>query len=83
MRLVAAAVFMEWLYGQVGYVRLLGVAHLVCWTPVFLWILARRRSIDRGSLFGKWIVLYLVVAGISLVIDLVDLVRYLAGDGQL
>ena len=30
---VAAAALMGWMYGQVGYVRLLGLAHLVCWTP--------------------------------------------------
>lgn len=30
---VAAALFMEWLYEQVGYVRLLGLAHLLCWGP--------------------------------------------------
>jgi len=83
LSLVAAAVLMEWLYGQVGYVRLLGVAHLVCWTPVYLWILSRRGSIPSGSLFSKWIALYLVVVTISLVIDLVDVIRYLAGDGQL
>ena len=81
--LFAAGLFMEWLYAQVGYVRLLGLAHLVCWTPVYIWVLARRRSIGTKSLFGKWIGLYLVVVTISLVIDLVDLIRYLAGDGQL
>ncbi len=38
--LIAAALFMTWLYSQVGYVRLLGLAHLVCWTPVYF--------VDRG-----------------------------------
>lgn len=80
---VAAAVFMDWLYGQVGYVRLLGLAHLVCWTPAYVWILARRRAIAGGSLFSKYIHAYLIIAGTSLVIDAVDVIRYLLGDGQL
>jgi hypothetical protein len=78
---VAAAAFMTWLYAQVGYVRLLGVAHLVFWTPVYAWVLLHRRTLQREGLFGKYVLLYLVVAGISLVIDLIDLIRYLMGDG--
>lgn len=76
----AAGVFMSWLYGQVGYVRLLGLAHLVFWTPPFVWVLARRRAIGTGSPFGKYAHAYLVVAGISLAIDAIDLIRYVAGD---
>ena len=78
---VAAGVFMTWLYTQVGYVRLLGVAHLVFWTPVYVWVLLHRRTLQSEGLFGKYVLLYLVVAGISLVIDLIDLIRYLLGDG--
>ena len=80
---IAAALFMTWLYSQVGYVRLLGLAHLVCWTPVYLWILARRRAIGGGTLFAKWINAYLSIAGVSLVIDAVDVIRHLVGDGEL
>ena len=80
---VVATILMTWLYGQVGYVRLLGLAHLVGWTPVYLWILARRRAIDGGPLFVKWIHAYLIIASVSLVIDVIDVVRHLAGDGAL
>ena len=76
----AAAVLMTWLFAQLGYVRLLGLAHLVFWTPVYAWILRRRKAIGVHSLFGKYVLFYLVIAGISLVIDVVDLVRYLMGD---
>ena len=81
--LIAAALFMTWLYSQVGYVRLLGLAHLVCWTPVYLWILARRRTIGGGTAFAMWIYAYLSIAGVSLVIDAVDVIRHLVGDGEL
>ena len=63
----AAATLMNWLYAQTGYTRLLGLAHLVFWTPVWVWILRRRRpAIDTGTLFGKYVRVYLVVAGTSL-----------------
>lgn len=74
---------MGWLYEQVGYVRLLGLAHLVCWGPVWLRILSRRRAIGTDSLFGTYVVVYLVIAGASLGIDAVDGVRHLVGDGEL
>ena len=79
----ATALGMDWLYGQVGYVRLLGLAHLIGWTPAYVWVLSRRRTIGGGSLFSKWVSGYLIIAGTSLVIDLVDVVRYLFGDGEL
>ena len=78
-----AAAFMGRLYEQVGYVRLLGLAHLVCWGPVWTWLLTRRRVIGSASVFGKYIHAYLIVAGVSLAIDLLDVVRYIIGDGEL
>jgi hypothetical protein len=80
---VAAGVFMGWLYERVGYVRLLGLAHLLFWGPVWLWLLLRRRAIGTDSLFGKYLLVYLAVAGASLGIDAIDVVRHLAGDGEL
>jgi hypothetical protein len=80
---LVAGVFMGWLYEQVGYVRLLGLAHLLFWGPVWVWILLRRTAIGTGSWFGRYVHAYLVVAGISLAIDTVDVVRHLLGDGEL
>ena len=80
---IASGVFMGWLYGQVGYVRLLGLAHLVCWGPVWIWILSRRRAIGTDTLFGKYVHLYLAIAGASLLIDAIDVIRHLLGDGEL
>ncbi len=80
---ICAGVFMSWLYGVVGYVRLLGVAHLVFWTPALVWVFLRRRAVGTQSVFAKYLLAYLVIAGISLVIDVVDVVRYLIGDGDL
>ncbi len=74
----AAAALMSWLFSRVGYSRLLGVAHLVFWTPVWVWVFATRSDADR-PLLRRYFGLYLLIAGASLVIDLVDLVRYLAG----
>jgi len=80
---VAAGAFMSWLFDQVGYMRLLGLAHLVFWGPAWIWVLTRYRSGSSGGIFRRYLQSYLVIAGISLVIDTVDVVRYLLGDGKI
>lgn len=50
---------------------------------VWVWVLSRRRTIGTATLFGKYVHLYLLIAGASLLIDGVDVVRYLVGDGEL
>ena len=73
----AAGAFMGWLYEQVGYVRLLGLPHLVFWLPVYLWLVVKFRRNEFTPPFKQYLMLYFLVAGISLVLDFVDLVRYL------
>jgi len=80
---VVAAILMDWMYNTFGYVRLLGMAHLVAWTPAFVYVLMRRKQLGMSTAFGKYVHFYLVIAGLSLVIDLLDVVRYLVGDGEL
>jgi hypothetical protein len=79
----AAAIAMNQLYESVGYVRLLGLAHVIFWGPVWVFLLLRRERYPMRSLFGGYVHLYLLIAGISLVIDVLDVVRYALGDGEL
>ncbi len=75
-----AGEFMEYLYAQYGYVRLLGLAHIIFWTPVYVWILRHRKDYDAAPYFAKFVLFYLVMAGISLTIDVIDVARYLLGE---
>ena len=76
----AAAALMTWMYGRFGYVRLLGLPHLLFWGPVFVWLLVRFRKGEFSSPFSKYVAFYLLIAGISLVVDSIDVLRYLFGD---
>jgi len=80
---VIAAILMDWMYNTFGYVRLLGMAHLVAWTPALVYVLMRRKQLGMSTAFGKYVHFYLVIAGLSLGIDLLDVVRYFLGDGEL
>lgn len=77
LSMIVAGIFMEWLYVHYGYVRLLGLAHLFAWTPVYIWILLNRDKFKLETIYGKYIHFYLLVAGISLVVDAIDVLRYL------
>lgn len=50
---LVAGMIMDYLYQQVGYVRLLGLAHLIGWAPIYGWLLYRRKTIGWLSLWGK------------------------------
>lgn len=79
---LAAGIFMSWLYEQVGFVRLLGLPHLLFWTPVYVWTLVQYRREKMVGWFRRYVLVYFVIAGISLVIDVSDVVRYLLGEQQ-
>ncbi len=77
--LLAAGIQMTLFYFK-GFVRLLGIGHIIAWVPLLAWLWTRLGALDSGTPFGQWILAVLVLNGISLVIDLVDVVRYAAGE---
>ena len=72
-------VLMTVLTGLAGFTRLLGLGHLP-WLALlpFLWM--RLDQIPAGDFYGLWIRALIGVNGISLVIDTLDVARYIAGD---
>ncbi|MCH8882475.1 MAG: hypothetical protein IIA41_03135 [SAR324 cluster bacterium] len=67
------------IYGKLGWVRLLGVGHLP-WVPLVIWLLFRLSSGEAAGAFALWLWALIVLNGISLVIDTVEVVRFLRGD---
>lgn len=69
------------LYSQFGFVRLLGLGHVVFWTPTLIYLLSRRNDWRvKETLAGKWIVLAAATIAFSLVFDFSDVARWLLGD---
>ena len=67
---------------RLGFVRLLGVGHILVWVPMLLWLAPRLVNLDAATAFGRWLFVLVVVDLVSLVIDFVDVGRYLAGERQ-
>ena len=72
---------MTYLYETFGYVRLLGLSHVVVWTPLLIYLWLRRKNwMPPQNLTDKWIVLLFTVNLLSLVIDYIDVARWLLGE---
>ncbi len=88
LAMFANVFFMNWLFDEVGYVRLLGLSHVIFWTPLLFYIWRRLPAIPftagyGGYGYGVYIRILLLSNGISLLIDYIDVIRYMLGDGTL
>ena len=81
--LLNGMLIMPYLYDQFGFVRLLGLAHIVVWTPLLLYLYRRRETFKLPSLTGIYFWLLIVTNAVSLGFDYVDLARYFLGDAQI
>lgn len=77
--LFVGALLQVGLFARFGFVRLLGIGH-IHWLVMIAWLVTRLDSIRGEGLFYNWVVAVIVVCGLSLVIDTVDVVRYLRGE---
>lgn len=69
------------LHSKIGYVRLLGVVHVVIWTPFVAYLWRRReRWRVKETLSGKWILILFLTMVVSLAFDYTDVVRWLLGE---
>ena len=73
-------VAMMWLYQQVGFVRLLGIVHVLLWTPLALYLWGRLKNPAIDFPFRQAIWLLLSTMFVSLLFDYTDVVRYWLGD---
>jgi hypothetical protein len=62
-----------------GFTRLLGLMHIF-WIPLLLWLWGRMSIWPVGEPFGIWLRTLMVINAVSIVIDAVDVVRYISGD---
>jgi hypothetical protein len=77
---VTSAAVMSVMYAQLGWVRMLGLAHVVVWGPLLVYLLSRWVELPRVGAFAVWIRTLFLTNLASLIVDLVDVVRYALGD---
>ncbi len=72
--------FMNWLFAEFGYQRILGLAHVVFWTPLLIYLWMRRQNWGLQTTAGKWLAVLFATNLTSLAVDYIDVARYLAGE---
>ena len=77
--LLASVILMTGLTALSGYTRLLGLGHIL-WIPLlyFLWMRLEQNPAD--DVFGLWLRVLMILNATSLIIDVIDVGRYIAGD---
>ncbi|ABD54542.1 hypothetical protein [Jannaschia sp. CCS1] len=77
---VVAGLAITWMYAQMGYVKLLGLPHVVLWTPLALFLWRQIRRVDMPVWPRRLMSVSLVIIGISLAFDYVDVARWVLGE---
>lgn len=77
---IAILFAMGWLFNQLGFVRLLGVVHLIIWTPLAVYFWTRLKEPSIGFPFRQFMWTFLATITISLMFDFVDTIRYVLGE---
>ena len=76
-----SVILMTGLTAVAGFTRIVGAGH-VLWIPMLIWIWTRLGEIPADDVFGLWVRALMILNGISLIIDAVDVKRYIAGDHE-
>ena len=71
---------MDWVYQQMGYVRFLGIVHVVLWTPLFIYLVYRARKGELPLPCRAVMWMFAATLAISLMFDYTDVARYLLGE---
>ena len=76
---VFGALLQGWSFSAKGFVRLLGIGHIV-WVPMVVWLWARLEVAPASGFFRYWLLATIALVSLSLLIDAVDITRYLRGE---
>ncbi len=76
---LASAALMTAIFAAKGFVRLLGIGHIF-WIPMVPWLWTRFDQVEPDNLIGYWMIAVVAMNGISLIIDAIDVLRYIRGE---
>ena len=73
---------MSWVYDQMGYVRLMGIVHVILWTPLLIYLVVRAKNgeLPLPSRLVMW--MFAATLAVSLAFDYTDTIRYILGERE-
>ena len=78
---MASVALMTILTGLTGFTRLLSVGHIF-WVPMLFWLWNRLDQIPDQDAFGIWIRVLMTANFVSLLLDTVEVIRYIRGERE-
>lgn len=79
---VLSAVGINIIFNQLGYVKLMGLAHIIFWTPLSFYLFKQIKREDMPKP-PKWIMMVVVTTILAaLAFDYVDTARWILGERQ-
>lgn len=78
--MLANMIFMSALFNKFGYTRILGLSHVIFWTPLLAYLWKTRKHHPERLWTGRFVKLAMIIIFISLLFDYSDVVRYVLGD---
>ena len=76
---IVGLVIMSVIFSVKGFVRLLGIGH-IGWLLLVFWLWTRLDHAPADSIFGYWLMAVIVLNSLSLIIDTIDVLRYVKGE---
>ena len=73
---------MSTIYDLMGFVRLMGIVHVITWTPLFIYLFLRLKNGDIPMLGRVSMIILMATIGVSLIFDYTDTIRYILGDRE-
>ncbi len=77
--IVCSITIMTAVFSAKGFVRLLGIGH-IAWVPMIPWLFTRIEKISFDNPFGYWLLAIIIMNSLSLIIDAIDVIRYIRGE---
>lgn len=78
--MLANMVVMSRLFHKYGYTRILGLSHVIFWTPLLAYLWKTRNNHPDRKWTATFVKLAMVIIFISLLFDYTDVIRYVLGD---
>ncbi len=73
-------ILMSALFQEYGYTRILGLAHVIFWTPLLAYLWKTRKAHPERIWIGRFVRVAMLVIFISLIFDYSDVIQYMLGD---
>ncbi len=78
--MIGNVIVMSALFEKFGFTRILGLAHIIFWTPLLAYLWKKRKTYPERIWTNRWVRLAMIVILISLLFDYTDVIRWLLGE---